>query len=145
MTGAPSAWQGRVWRGSGKKSAVQSLSINTYISGNRVYNNVTYRQCTSSKASKSCSRLYVASHPCIQRERGDLVLSLLPLQRLGTRLDFYVAINFSLAYLPSILMWDNVLPHTVLLSTTHHTDVLLVLQIILPVFSRPTSRFKVQL
>ena len=42
-------------------------------------------------------------------------------------------------------MRDNVFPNAVLLRPTHHADVLLVLEVVLSILSRPTGRFKVQL
>lgn len=42
-------------------------------------------------------------------------------------------------------MGNNVLPHTVLISPADHTDVLFVLEVVLPVLTWSTIRFKVQL
>lgn len=47
--------------------------------------------------------------------------------------------------LPSVLVRNNVLPDAIFLCPTHHTDVLLVLKVVLSVLSGPTGRFKVQL
>ena len=53
-----------------------------------------------------------------------------------------VGLYQSPTYILSILMGDNVLSNTVLLCSTHHTNVLLLLEIVAPIFIGSPSWLK---
>ena len=57
----------------------------------------------------------------------------------------HIIIHNCTSYWPSVLVGNNVFPHTVFVSPADHTDVLLVLEVVLPVLTWSTIRFKVQL
>ena len=62
----------------------------------------------------------------------------------GKRILYYRHV-ISGCYIPSVFVRDDILPDAVLLRPTDHADVLLVLEVVLPVLSWPTGGFKVQL
>lgn len=46
---------------------------------------------------------------------------------------------------PSVIVWDNILPHVTLIASTHNTNIVLEIKVIRIFWARPPWGFKVQL